>query len=294
MQLLGGCGAGTGGSCACDSWACRLLRGSTAVDVSPLTRAPHQPPTRPAWPDPCSKLGAAVASRLPPILILHGTADKSVPMEIAVEFVAALRVGWGVACMQAGHRDALARRLGSCLHQRHRWCRLAMQRAVPHSDPLPCPAALHAVGGEAGTPAARLKLPVFMARWPASAPSAQTCLQPALPHLWRDPCCVLVQEAGSPARLKLYKERTHTRPVVEDPSERWGERGGARGPRRSISTAGRPRGYPPPVGVATGAQQSSFRMAARAAGVRHRGTPPDGCRSTRRLHDSRLGWAGPP
>ncbi|PSC67534.1 putative isoprenylcysteine alpha-carbonyl methylesterase ICMEL1 [Micractinium conductrix] len=61
------------------------------------------------------KLGAAVASRLPPILILHGTADKSVPMEIAVEFVAALR------------------------------------------------------------------------------------------------------EAGSPARLKLYKERTHTRPVVEDP-----------------------------------------------------------------------------
>lgn len=38
------------------------------------------------------KLGPAVGRSLPPVLILHGTADKSVPMEIAVEFVAALRV----------------------------------------------------------------------------------------------------------------------------------------------------------------------------------------------------------
>ncbi|PRW45116.1 putative isoprenylcysteine alpha-carbonyl methylesterase ICMEL1 [Chlorella sorokiniana] len=37
------------------------------------------------------KLGAAVGRRLPPMLILHGTADRSVPMEIAIEFVAALK-----------------------------------------------------------------------------------------------------------------------------------------------------------------------------------------------------------
>lgn len=40
----------------------------------------------------CRKLGTAVGSRLPPVLVLHGTVDKSVPMEIAVEFVAALKV----------------------------------------------------------------------------------------------------------------------------------------------------------------------------------------------------------
>lgn len=38
------------------------------------------------------KLGPSVGRSLPPVLILHGTADKSVPMEIAVEFVAALKV----------------------------------------------------------------------------------------------------------------------------------------------------------------------------------------------------------
>ncbi|KAL4424612.1 hypothetical protein ABPG77_002230 [Micractinium sp. CCAP 211/92] len=37
------------------------------------------------------KLGPSVGRSLPPVLILHGTADKSVPMEIAVEFVAALK-----------------------------------------------------------------------------------------------------------------------------------------------------------------------------------------------------------
>ena len=35
-------------------------------------------------------MGAA----LPRVLILHGTADKSVPMEIAIEFVAALKASW--------------------------------------------------------------------------------------------------------------------------------------------------------------------------------------------------------
>lgn len=41
----------------------------------------------------CRKVGESVGRHLPPVLILHGTADKSVPMEVAVEFVAALKVG---------------------------------------------------------------------------------------------------------------------------------------------------------------------------------------------------------
>ena len=49
------------------------------------------------------KLGPAVGRLLPPVLILHGTADKSVPMEVAVEFVAALKVGsglrWAASCV---------------------------------------------------------------------------------------------------------------------------------------------------------------------------------------------------
>ena len=39
------------------------------------------------------RLAPAAAAACPPMLILHGTADKSVPVEIAVEFVAALQVG---------------------------------------------------------------------------------------------------------------------------------------------------------------------------------------------------------
>jgi hypothetical protein len=35
-----------------------------------------------------------VGAALPRVLILHGTADKSVPMEIAIEFVAALKASW--------------------------------------------------------------------------------------------------------------------------------------------------------------------------------------------------------
>lgn len=55
---------------------------------APCPVSPTHPPTAAR-----SKLGAAVGRRLPPVLILHGTADKSVPMEIAIEFVAALKVG---------------------------------------------------------------------------------------------------------------------------------------------------------------------------------------------------------
>lgn len=51
----------------------------------------HPPHPNPC-PSPRRKLPADVAERMPPMLLLHGTADKSVPMEIAVEFVMALKV----------------------------------------------------------------------------------------------------------------------------------------------------------------------------------------------------------
>jgi alpha-beta hydrolase superfamily lysophospholipase len=46
------------------------------------------------------KVGRAVGAALPKVLILHGTADKSVPMEIAIEFVAALKASCGSASWQ--------------------------------------------------------------------------------------------------------------------------------------------------------------------------------------------------
>lgn len=43
------------------------------------------------------KLAPEVAAAIPPVLLMHGTADKTVPMEIAVEFVMALKVGLSLA-----------------------------------------------------------------------------------------------------------------------------------------------------------------------------------------------------
>ena len=75
--------------------------GPLAVSLMPQPHPRHAPTHRHRRVR--SKLGPPVARRLPPLLVLHGTADHSVPMEIAVEFVAALKVGagWlelGVSC----------------------------------------------------------------------------------------------------------------------------------------------------------------------------------------------------
>lgn len=137
-----------------------------------LAHLPTLPCSRPALG--CSKLGAAVGQRLPPMLILHGTADKSVPMEIAIEFVAALKVRW-VDC----------RLYSSALHY------VATAKRNPAAAASSMPAQCHRPRSTMQRAAALL------------LDRKQT-----------------MQEAGvANARLKLYQGKTHTKPIVEDPSE---------------------------------------------------------------------------
>ena len=131
------------------------------------------------------------------MLVLHGTADSSVPPEIAEQFVAALKVGVGgwEGGWPAGH--VLEGRGGSCAALRCCCC-------AP-SSPL--------VSSQTCLPHAAVAL------WLTHS-CLRSCLLGAAAACL--PACLPPQGAGvGDARLKLYVGKTHTRPIVEDPSECW-------------------------------------------------------------------------
>lgn len=94
MRVHGGRRYGGVARCSCQSHWRRPTSGLLPAEAlkRPYCSTPACQPSTVPCPSLRSKLGAAVGARLPPLLILHGTVDKSVPMEVAVEFVAALKV----------------------------------------------------------------------------------------------------------------------------------------------------------------------------------------------------------
>jgi hypothetical protein len=158
--------AGTAAAAAAAQEGTSHFRSSSA-SARPLAPCPGQP---------------HVGRKLPRFLILHGTVDKSVPMEVAVEFVTALKVcSGGLECSTLNGCMAEARGAGG---GRRRATFGWQRRRRSWADPP-------------GRPA------VHPRRCPAGLPGAQ--------------------EAGVDAKLKLYAGKTHTKPIVEDPSERWQE-----------------------------------------------------------------------
>ena len=170
------------------------------LTLSPLTKPDALPSAAaPAAASRCcccrTALGRAVGPHLPPCLVLHGTADSSVPPEIAEQFVAALKVGVGgwEGGWPAGH--VLEGRGGSCAALRCCCCApssplVSSQTCLPHTA---------------------------VALWLTHS-CLRSCLLGAAAACL--PACLPPQGAGvGDARLKLYVGKTHTRPIVEDPSE---------------------------------------------------------------------------